>query len=278
MAGNNTEIEHRVEVAKRLATNIRRYLGELTPEQWELPSACAEWQVQDVVSHLIGGAERQAESMERGRGGDSNPPAGFVPPEPAALSATNAQRDIDRRNEMAGHFLESFDASYEKLHHEFDEFGKGSWDMLAWHVRRGAMTGAAYVELRIQELAIHDFDIRSAFQPDAGLDPDCVPVLIDMSPRWLGMCFRPSAKLPEPVVYGFDVGSENYQMTVMGDTFEMVSGDAPQADLSISATGEQYLLFTYGRLTAADGIHLGRLSVRGDIAHLDQFEVWFKGL
>ena len=278
MAGEITEIEHRVVVAKRLATNIRKYLGELTPEQWELPSACAEWQVQDVVSHLIGGAERQAESMERGRGGDSNPPAGFVPPEPAALSIINAQRDIDRRNEMAGHILEPFDASYEKLHHEFDEFGKGSWDMLAWHVRRGAMTGAAYVELRIQELAIHDYDIRFAFEPNAVLDPDCVPVLIDMSPRWLGMCFRPSARLPKPVVYGFDVGSENYRMTVTGDAFEMVPGDAPQSDLSLSATGEQYLLFTYGRLTAADGIHLGRLSVQGDVAHLDQFEVWFKGL
>ena len=84
-----TEIEKRVKVAKQLAANIREYLGKLTPEQWELPSACAEWQVRDVVSHLIGGAERQAESMERGRGGDSNPPAGFVPPEPAALSATN---------------------------------------------------------------------------------------------------------------------------------------------------------------------------------------------
>ena len=95
MAGENSEIEHRVAVAKRLAANIRKYLGELTPAQWELPSACAEWQVQDVVSHLIGGAERQAESMERGRGGDSNPPAGFVPPEPAALSTINAQRDID---------------------------------------------------------------------------------------------------------------------------------------------------------------------------------------
>jgi len=278
MADDITEIEHRVEVAKRLAANIRKYLGELTPEQWELPSACAEWQVRDVVSHLIGGAERQAESMERGRGGDSNPPAGFVPPEPAALSATNAQRDIDRRNEMAGHFLESFDASYEKLHHEFDEFSKGSWETLAWHVRRGAMTGAAFVELRIQELALHDYDIRSAFQPNAGLDPDCVPVLVDMSPRWLGMCFRPSAKLPKPVVYGFDVGSENYRMIVTGDAFEMVSGDAPQADLSLSATGEQYLLFTYGRLTADDGIHLGRLSVKGDTFHLDQFEVWFKGL
>ena len=278
MASNINEIEHRVEVAKRLAATIRKYLGELTPEQWELPSACAEWQVQDVVSHLIGGAERQAESMERGRAGDSNPLAGFVPPEPAALSATNAQRDIARRNEMAGHFLESFDASYEKLHHEFDEFGKGSWDTLAWHVRRGAMTGAAYVELRIQELAIHDYDIRSAFEPNAGLDPDCVPVLIDMSPRWLGMCFRPSAKLPKPVVYGFEVGSDKYRMTVTGDAFEMVAGEAPQADLSLSATGEQYLLFTYGRLTSDDGIHLGRLAVSGDTAHLDQFEVWFKGL
>ena len=68
MAGEVTEIEHRVAVAKRLAANIREHLGGLTPEQWELPSACAEWQVQDVVSHLIGGAERQAESMERGRG------------------------------------------------------------------------------------------------------------------------------------------------------------------------------------------------------------------
>jgi hypothetical protein len=37
-----TEIEHCVGVAKRLAANIRGHLGELTPEQWELPSACAE--------------------------------------------------------------------------------------------------------------------------------------------------------------------------------------------------------------------------------------------
>ncbi len=37
-----TEIEHRVGVAKQLAANIREGLGKLTPEQWELPSACAE--------------------------------------------------------------------------------------------------------------------------------------------------------------------------------------------------------------------------------------------
>ena len=90
-----TEIEHRVAVAKRLATNIRDYLEDLTPQQWELPSACAEWQVQDVVSHLIGGAERQAESMKRGLAGDSNPPVGFVPPQPAELSS--AKNDMGEK-------------------------------------------------------------------------------------------------------------------------------------------------------------------------------------
>ncbi len=240
------------------------------------------------MSHLIGGAERQAESMERGRGGDPNPPAGFVPPEPEALSANNAQRDIDRRNQLGGSILEAFDASYGRLHQEFDRFSEGSWDTLCWHVRRGAMTAESYVELRIQELAIHDWDIRSAFQPDAGLDLNCVPVLLDMSPTWLCMCFRPSDRLPKPVVYGFNVSpnesgvttkeSRQYRMSVTGDAFEMVSGAARQADLLLSATAEQYLLFSYGRLTAAGGVHSGKLKVQGDAAHLDRFEVWFKGL
>ena len=278
MPSETTEIEYRVGVAKQLAADIRTYLGDLTAEQWELPSACAEWKVRDVVSHLIGGAERQTESMERGRGGDSNPPAGFVPPEPAELSVTNAQRDIDRSNQLEGHFLESFDASYEKLHQQFDQYGGDSWETLAWHVRRGAMTAAAYVELRIQELAIHDYDIRSAFQHDASLHSGCVPVLLDMTARWLSMCFRPSDRLPRPVAYRFDVGSETYRMIVTGDQFVMEPGETHQVDVSLSASEENYLLFTYGRLSAADGVASGKLVALGDLGYLDRFEAWFKGL
>ena len=278
MSGKTNQIEHRVEVAKRLATNIRAYLGELTAEKWESSSACSEWRVRDVVSHLIGGAERQTESMERGRGGDSNPPAGFSVLDPAELSAINAQRDIDRSNQLEGHFLESFDVSYRKLHQEFDQYQGDAWKMLAWHARRGAMPASAYVELRIQELAIHDYDIRSSFQLGAGLDPDSVPILLDMTPRWLRMCFRPSERLTRPVVYRFNVGCETYCMEVTGDEFNMETGDASQVDLSLSASGEDYLLFTYGRLSAVDGMALGKLIAVGDQSHLDQFEAWFKGL
>jgi len=278
MTAKTNEIEYRVGVAKRLAKNIRTYLSELTLDEWELPSACSEWRVRDVVSHLIGGAERQAESMERGRGGDSNPPAGFSILDPAELSAINAKRDIDRSNQLEGRSLELFDVSYAKLHQEFDQYQGDSWKMLAWHARRGAMPASAYVELRIQELAIHDYDIRSSFQSDVGLDPESVPILLDMTPRWLRMCFRPSDRLTRPVVYCFNVGSETYRIGVSGDEFAMEIGDATQADLSLSASSEDYLLFTYGRLSAADGIASGKLVSIGDQRRLDQFEVWFKGL
>jgi hypothetical protein len=92
------------------------------------------------------------------------------------------------------------------------------------------------------------------------------------------MCFRPSERLEKPVLYRFDMGSGIYRMTVTGDQFVMEPGETPEADLSLSASGEDYLLFSYGRLTAADGISSGRLTALGDSAHLDQFEVWFKGL
>ena len=276
-----TDIEHRVAVAKRLAVNLRKSLEQLTPKQWERPSACSEWQVQDVVSHLIGGAERQAGSMELGRRGDSNPPAGLFPQASEERSTSNAQRDIARRNQLEGRLLGAFDSSYEKLFQQFDIMGEFSWDTLCWHASSGPITASAYVDLRIQELAIHDFDIRSAFQSDAGLDHECVQVRFDMTPRWLRMCFRPTERLSKPVVYGFDINSRKLRLTVTGDEFKMeleaVEGKA-EPDLTLVATGEQYLLFTYGRLTASDGMHLGRLAITGEMAHLDQFEVWFKGL
>ena len=67
-------------------------------------------------------------------------------------------------------------------------------------------------------------------------------------------------------------------MDATGDAFEMEAGGVVQADLSLSASAEDYLLFTYGRLSAVDGIASRKLISIGDQSHLDQFEGWFKGL
>ena len=127
------------------------------------------------------------------------------------LSATNAQRDIERRQQLEGGILDAFDSSYAELYEELDQFGPSDWSTPCWHLRRGAMPAADYVDLRIQELAIHDWDILSAFDPDASINPQSLPALLDMSPAWLGMCFRSSAPLEPSVVFRFDLAPDGMQ-------------------------------------------------------------------
>ena len=162
-------IESQIEIVKALVSSIRERTGSLSPEQLALPSACSEWQVQDVVGHLIGGAQRQIDSMTRGRAGDSGPPEGFVPADSATASANNARGDVQRRKSFGDGLLEAFDDHYARLYEVLDSFNPDGWDTLCWHMRRGAMPAWEYIELRLQELAIHDWDMRKALEPSPSL-------------------------------------------------------------------------------------------------------------
>ena len=198
-------IEQQVELVKTLVTGIRSNAAALSPEQLASPSACADWQVQDVLSHLIGGAERQADSMRRGRAGDSGPAPGFTPMDSTAMSSTNAQRDIQRREQLGDGLLLAYDTAYASLQEQIDALGPNDWETPCWHLRRGAISAADYLELRIQELAIHDWDMRHGLEDSPQLNADCVSTLLSATPKWLGMCFRPGEKLDAPVVYEFDL-------------------------------------------------------------------------
>ncbi len=139
------------------------------------------------------------------------------------------------------------------------------------------MTASEYVDLRIQELTIHDWDVRSAFDPDAGLDPDCVTPLLDIAPMWLGMTFRPGPKAAAPVVYRFDLtglGDRSHHVVVNGDSFQFDPNSESPPDVVVRCSGDSYLLYMYGRITASSP----RLTVEGASKLMGQFEAWFKGL
>ena len=79
-------------------------------------SRCDLWEVADEVAHLAVGAERQAQSMDRGRQGRAEPPAGFSPTDGASMSASNAQRDITLRQRLADSLLNAFVENHVRLH------------------------------------------------------------------------------------------------------------------------------------------------------------------
>ena len=55
-----------------------------------------------------------------------------------------------------------------------------------------------YVALRLQELALHGWDMRSGLDESAELYEDCMPTLITLLPRWLRNAFTPGLGLPRP--------------------------------------------------------------------------------
>src|SRR6266511_4074516 len=94
----------RVKVLQAESERIKQYLHALPLETLSQPSACTQWQVQDVIAHLIGVAETYASSVSRGLQGDTGPLPGRLPAGQgtASLAAEGiAQRSISARNTLS---------------------------------------------------------------------------------------------------------------------------------------------------------------------------------
>lgn len=276
------EVESQIALIKSLVSSISSRAGSLTAEQMALQSACSEWQVQDVVSHLIGGAERQIDGMKRGREGDSGPPQSSASTGSPDRLATNAQRDRQWLEKYEGRLVSGFEEAYGRLFDVLDTFQPDRWDTPCWHMRRGPMPAWEYLELRIQELAIHDWDMRKALEPSPSLHPDTIDPILSFATKWLGMCFRPSEKLETPVVYEFDLApphAVSITLRINGDSFDVLScRETPEERYTVCAEAPAFLLFIYGRITGQEALAANEFAITGDPAQLEQFENWFRGV
>ena len=282
------EIAAKIALVKRLSGDIHRRLSEAPAEALNGPTACSEWDVGTVAAHLAGGATRQRDAMLRGRDGQGGPPAGEeTRPTADQVQQSNATSNVQTRNEWGDALLDNFQQNYQEL----DDLLQGwsDWSIGCWHRRRGTISAESYVDLRIQELVIHDWDIRSGGAGSGELDPEGAVALLPASEMWYQLCFRPTAPLTTPVTYRFDVGepggaSLQHDVVVTGDTFTVaeISPDR-QPELTVRADAGTYLLCLYNRVDWNVAKRAGRLRVSqapDTIAHvaLRNLGRWFGGL
>ena len=274
-------IRQEVAVIGALARGLNQFLNDLSPNDLRRHSACDAWTVRDVAGHLTNRAERQITSMTRGREGDSAPPPGFsAPSDMMAMSVANADADIAYSISMGDDLLPTFERRYRELHLLLNSFGGEDWRCTCWHPRRGGMTAREYVSQRIQELAVHDWDIRSAFDPQAPLHPDAIPVLLGMSARWLRSAYNPANDPPsDEIRYHFALAdAAPIDVSVRPDGVQVGAGLHPNLDdidMVVACNANTYLLLAYGRVdvdTAANS-----LVAIGEEGLLERFARWMVG-
>ncbi len=148
---HDTRQEATAELAEALELSGRLVAG-VEPDQWELATPCTEWNVRQLVDHLVVGQQLFARVL------------GGEPFEQAVAAVREAHGGL--RNDPAA----SYDASARELLAAFDD--PGVLERLV-RVPFGTVPGAVALHLRIIECLVHGWDLATAlglpFDPPAAL-------------------------------------------------------------------------------------------------------------
>lgn len=264
------------------ASQLRDFMAALGQEDWARQSACAGWTVGDVFAHLTQGAHTWSDSIARAVAGDASPPPGQQPLRTGERgSEVTAQRAIAYRQDVgeAG-LLEAFADGYDRLHQVLSGLNPQDWGKPCFH-RRGIMPVHDYAGIRLQELTVHGWDIRSAFDSSAEPSQNPLPALVGLVPRWLSNTFSHEPELPAPVRYRFDVSGPvpvKQDVLVSQDRFQIEAVTDTRADATFRCNTGNYILLIYGRLDLERGRDTGRLEVEGNPDLASLFNTRFRGV
>lgn len=280
--------QERVGRLQSVSNKLKEYLNSLPHEAWSQPSACDRWQVGDVVGHLADGAESYTASVSRGLQGDPSPPAGR-PPAGSDTAATSAERiaqsAIATRQKLGGQLLATFEETDDRLNRLLAGLSQQDQDRSCYHAG-GTVPAGNFVDLRLNELTIHDWDIRSSLEGDAHLSPQGLPSTAllftqSLAAGALRWAFWPGPRLSRPVRYRFEVTGQvpiSADIIVEGDHVRLEEPGTGPSDVVFRCESETFVLLMYGRLAPAEAINGGRLDVSGDSDLVARFSRWFKGI
>ena len=272
-----SNMEERISLDRTEAERLNQYFQTLTAEQWSTQSACDAWENRDVVAHLCMAVDNFVQNVGRGVAGDSSPPEGAPAPGPDALEArmaANAQRAVATRESLGDSLLPHFAAQCQR----FDELLRGlspdDWGKLCYHPAM-PIPISSLVDLRITEMAVHEWDIRSRIEMVAHLPAQVYPAVFDLLPAFVvGRLYRPGSSIASPTTFRFNLSGHlegSYDITVGGGDVQMALAGSGTAAVILTCDAETFALVAYGRLNLEETIADGRVYAEGDPALVAAF-------
>lgn len=247
-----------LDVLRASVARLRTMVEGLDPGQLEVPAYPTEWTVADVLSHVGSGAvilERRFDDAVTG----THTPSDFAP---AVWDAWNAKTPGDKAADALvadRSFVDRVGSLTDAQRAQFS-FAMGPM----------VLDLAGFLGLRLNEHALHSWDVAVTFDPGARVAPDAVDVVIDnlqMITRWgakpAGTEHRVTIRTSDP--------RRDMAITIGADSVSMdPAGPVDRPDLELPA--EALVRLVYGRL---DPDHTPPISGPGD---LDELRRVFPGL
>ena len=265
--------EQRVHLLKSESQRFVDYLSGLPEESLAQQSACERWLVGDVVAHLTGGVDNYFGNITRGVAGDSSPPEGGAPSGPsdaAARLVANAQRAVALREQLGKELLPTFASRCRDLDQLLAGLGNQDWEKPCFH-NAAIISVATYVDLRITEVIVHEWDIKSRLQAAASISPAGLPAVWDLLPVFVvGRLFQPGSTLSSPARYRWDLtgdapGAHDIVVEEGKARMEPAGSTGTTApDVTFTCDAGDFALLAYGRTDFETAISAGLITAEGD--------------
>ena len=252
--------ENQVEALRSEYERLARHLRALDADGLAAPSTCEGWSAADVAAHLAWNARLYIRSLGMGLAGEAPPPAPAAAGAPKITADFVRDRAVELREKLGDGLLQSFEEHNAGFIDILDALDPDVRDTLTVPFLNDTIPLRRLIGLRINEVALHSWDVCSPGDDQAELIEDAALASIELWRDTIGRRLRPGPDTRiriEPAA---------------GGAFDVTGGDSPStgpasghADASLAGTASAIALFLSGR---AD---LGAFEVGGDRAAAESF-------
>lgn len=231
-------------------------------EAWTEPTACPEWQVRDIVGHLVDTTEAYFVAFDAARSHREVEPAYGLPgmAERASAQAT-ALRSVAQQE-----LLTRAKADFAKLMELFDALGPEDWTgLVVPHFYMGPLPAFFYPAFQLIDYGVHSWDIRQGKGRAHALSGPTADLLVPfMFVLWK---YTTRADALEPcdigirITSGHNAGDTRIRVDADGLNYE--PGDLGDTPATIEFDPGSFVLTVFGRFNGG--------TVRGDLAAAERF-------
>ena len=231
------------------------------PSAWEAPTACADWQVRDIIGHIVDTTEGYFKSFETARAGASAEAHGLPVMHELAGDGGRAFRGVPQA-EMMGRVR----ADLDKMMGILEPLTAEEWGgLIVPHVYMGPVPAFIYAAGQLMDYGVHSWDIREGVGTAHALSADAADLLVPFMFIIWQYTIRASADL-SPFTIGITVSGRNadsHRVSISDKGMAYEPGEVDDLPTVIDFDAGGLVLTAFGRINGGNA--------RGDQALAERF-------
>ena len=231
------------------------------PGAWEAPTACTEWQVRDIIGHIVDTTEGYFKAFETARAGGSAEARGLAVMHELAGDGGRAFRDVPQAEMMR-----RVRGDLDKMMGILEPLTEDEWGgLIVPHAYMGPVPAFVYAGGQLMDYGVHSWDIREGAGRAHALSADAADLLVPFMFIIWQSTIKPDADLT-PFTVGVTVSGRNagsYRVTISGEGMSYEPGPVDDLPAVIDFDAGSLVLTTFGRVNGG--------TVRGDEDLADRF-------